>query len=159
MQPTSLDVQRMVAALFEVVGGLKRAQRGNLPANRLALLHVIAALGPVRPSVMAVELQVNQSSVTRQVQALVQEGVVRVKGDPRDLRACLISLTPSGREQLEKLNRIGLARFAAFVADWEAGEVRSFTRLLRKFEESKTAVAQREGRTTSRPTWRQESHR
>ena len=158
MQPTSLDVQRMVAALFEVVGGLKRAQRGNLRANRLALLHVIAALGPVRPSAIAVELQVNQSSVTRQVQALVQEGAVRVKGDPQDLRACLIRLTPSGREQLEKLNRIGLSRFASFVADWDAEEVRAFTRLLRKFEESKAAVAEREKRST-KPYWRQESHR
>jgi DNA-binding MarR family transcriptional regulator len=158
MRPTSQDIQHMVSVLFEVIGGLKRAQRGNLPANRLAMLHVIAAYGSVRPSAVAMELQLNQSSVTRQVQILAAEGAVTIKGDPEDLRACLISLTASGREQLEKLNRIGLARFGLFVADWEADEVRTFTRLLHKFEQSKAAVATRERRPTQ-PRWRQASHR
>ena len=146
----------MVVALFAVVGGLKRVQRGNLPANRLALLHVVAAYGKVRPSAMAAELQLNQSSITRVVQALADEGAVTVRGDPQDARACLVSLTPSGHKELERLHKIGLARFAKFVSGWDAEEVRAFTLLLRKFEESKAGVAARE-QQARRPRWRKEN--
>lgn len=145
----------MVSALFEVVAGLNRAQRGNLPANRLAILHVIATYGKARPSVLAEELQVNQSSITRHIQILQDEGAVAVRGDPEDLRACVIRLTDAGQKQLRQLTRVGLERFSTFVAGWDADEVRTFTRLLRKFEESKLEVAAREKRPP-RTRWRRQ---
>ena len=145
MQPSQEDVIQMVGALFGLIGSLKRAQKGNGPANRLALLQIIAIHGQIHPSELAEELEVNQSSITRQVRILEDEGDVVVSADPGDLRACFLRLTDAGHNRLEELNRIGLGRFSKFVADWDAEDVRTFTRLLLKLERSKAEVAAREG--------------
>jgi DNA-binding MarR family transcriptional regulator len=153
MHPNPDDVQQMVGALFGLIEGIKRAQKGNQAANRLALLQAIAAHGQINPSGLARDLEVNQSSITRQVQALEDEGHLAVIADPIDHRACIISLTEQGQEKLRSLTQVGLERFALFVADWDAEEVRTLTRLLRKLVQSKTAVARRES-TPARANWR-----
>lgn len=154
MKPGDEDVQAMVLALFTLMAGIQRASRNSPAAGRLSLLQVVAARPGVRPSEIAAELGVNQSSVTRQVQALEDEGLLKVTADPQDARACTIKLTRSGREMLSSLNRIGLGRFASFVADWDAREVRTLTRLLVKLEESKAEAARREAHPAGR-RWKQ----
>jgi len=153
MQPNHDDVSQMVNALFGLIEGIKKAQKGNQAANRLVLLQIIAAHGQVRPTELAKELEVFQSTITRQVQVLENDGDVTVSASPNDLRSCLIQLTDSGQEKLHSLTSFGLERFSKFVADWDAEEVRTFTHLLRKFEQSKAAVAQREG-AQGKPRWR-----
>jgi DNA-binding MarR family transcriptional regulator len=111
----------------------------------LVLLQVIAAHGQVHPSELAEELGVNQSSITRQVQALEDEGDVIVSADPMDLRACIIRLSDGGQNKMYELTQIGVDRFSKFVSDWDAEEVRTLTLLLLKLEQSKTEVASREG--------------
>jgi DNA-binding MarR family transcriptional regulator len=153
MQPNLDDVTQMVNALFGLIEGIKKAQKGNRAANRLVLLQIIAAHGQVRPTELAKELGVFQSTITRQVQALESDGDVNVSASPDDLRSCLIRLTESGHEKLQALTSFGLERFSTFVADWDAEEVRMFTHLLRKFEQSKAAVARRE-EAQVKPRWR-----
>jgi DNA-binding MarR family transcriptional regulator len=155
MQPNLEEVKQMVGALFSLVGSLKRAQKNNQPANLLALLQIIAARGQVRPSELAEELGVNQSSITRQIQGLEDEGDVIVSADPKDQRACIIRLTDPGQTKMHELTQIGIERFSKFVSDWDAEEVRMLTRLLLKLEQSKTKVAAREGSQIRAPSrWR-----
>lgn len=154
MKPKDEDVQAMVLALFTLMNGIQRATRNNPAAGRLSMLQLVAARPGIHPSEIAVELGVNQSSVTRQVQALEDEDHLTVTADPQDARACIIKLTRSGREMLSSLNKIGLGRFASFVAGWDAREVRTLTRLLVKLEESKAEVARREAQPVRR-RWKQ----
>jgi len=79
---------------------------------------------------------------------------VVVAADDGDRRSCLVSLTELGRDELTRLRRIGLDRFASFVADWDATEVRELTRLLEKLEISKAAVAASEQRPVGQRSWR-----
>jgi DNA-binding MarR family transcriptional regulator len=153
MQPNHDDVAQMVSALFGLIESIKKAQKGNPAANRLVLLQIIAAHGQVRPTELAKELGVFQSTITRQVQVLENDGDVTVSASPNDLRSCLIRLTDSGQEKLQALTSLGLERFSKFVADWDAEEVRTFTHFLRKFEQSKVAAARREG-AQGKPRWR-----
>jgi DNA-binding MarR family transcriptional regulator len=146
MSPTAEDVQELVNALFAVSSGLERARRRNPAAGKLALLYFLASREQMRPSEVAAELGVHQSSVTRQVQALERDGQVEVTMDPYDRRSYLISLTPAGRAELDRLNQIGLGRFAKFVATWDPEDVRALTRLLWQFEESKSEVVRGEQR-------------
>jgi DNA-binding MarR family transcriptional regulator len=154
MRPDDKDVQEMVLALFTIVGGIQRATRRSPAASRLTVLQVIETRPGMRPSEIAAELDVNQSSVTRHIQALKAKGLVTVKADPQDGRAYTLQLTDSGRDELAELTQIGLQRFASFVADWDAEEVRTLTRLLVKFEESKAEVGQRETPPSGR-RWKQ----
>ncbi len=143
MRPADKDVQEMITALFTLMGGIQRVAKRSPAASRLTVLQVIEARPGVRPSTIAAELGMNQSSITRHVQALEAEGLVSVTADPQDGRAYTLRLTDSGQEELAELTQIGLKRFASFVADWDAEEVRTLTRLLVKLEESKAEVGRR----------------
>lgn len=143
MEPTREDVQELVVALFTVAAGMERARRRIRTANALAVLQIVAS-GRVRPSDIAIALGVHQSSITRQVRALEQAGQVRLAADPGDGRAYFVNLTDAGRDELGRLTELGLDRFAAFVADWDAEEVRTLARLLTRLEHSKAALTQPE---------------
>jgi DNA-binding MarR family transcriptional regulator len=156
MQPDRQDVQQLVTALFTVYGGLDRARREKAQARTLTVLQVIGAHPGVSPKAIAAELGLHPSSITRQVQVLEDAGQVVVVANQEDQRSCQITLTDAGQQALNQLTRIGFDRFALFVADWDAEDVRTLTRLLLKLEESTSAVARDEQQPRGR-RWQQES--
>lgn len=141
-----------MTALMRVVSGIERARRKG-DASTLTLLYAVAAQGRVRPSEVAMEMGVHQSTVTRQVQALAAAGQIEVTPDPDDNRSCFLTLTDAGREEIHRLTEVGLDRFAAFVEDWDANEVQTLGRLLAKLEASKSAVNEREQRRSVGRSW------
>jgi DNA-binding MarR family transcriptional regulator len=153
MRPSKHDVEQMVAALMSAVHSSERARRHG-DASRLAALYVIAARPESSPKVISEELGLHPSSVTRQIQALEEDGHVRVKADTVDRRSCRVSLTVAGRAEIERLKEIGLERFASFVAKWNAEEVRTLTRLLMKLESSKAEM--NAGAKPAGTRWRQQ---
>jgi hypothetical protein len=58
---------------------------------------------------------------------------------------------------MRRLQEVGVARFVAFVADWDASDVVTLTRLLERLEVDKHATAERETRRSRRPRWAEES--
>ena len=154
-KPTEKDVERLVVALFTTNASLDRARRRSKGASALALLQTLESRDGVRPSEIAATLQVHPSFATRQVQELEAAGSVVVTADTGDRRSCLVSLTSQGQDEVQRLRRFGLQRFADFVADWDAGDVRELTRLLEKLEASKAAVAASERPPVGRRPWRQ----
>ncbi len=154
MPPSRDDVQAMVRALFTMNAGLDRARRRSKGASALSVLRVLGGRDGVRPSEIAELLGVHPSLVTRQVQALEDGGFVDVTVNPADARSLLVALTSAGAAEQERLVRIGLDRFALFVADWDPVEVRTLTTLLEKLERSKTAVAAREEQRVGPPPQR-----
>jgi DNA-binding MarR family transcriptional regulator len=150
VKPTRTDVYALAVALMTVFSSMRRASsKGD--AATLAILNLVAAHPRVRPSDIASALGVNQSSTTRQMQKLEQRGMVRLAADPRDGRSCHILLTTAGRDEMRRLQSIGLDRFALFVKDWDARDVQRLTHLLARFEMSKAAVGPRDSRG---PSWR-----
>jgi DNA-binding MarR family transcriptional regulator len=147
--PTRQDVEQLVAALFAVTSGLERARRQIPDAGALAVLQVLAwaerndPAQQLRPKQIATALNVHRSAVTHQLQALEQAGQVTLTVDAADRRSWFVSLTDAGRQELDRLTTIGMDRFASFVADWDAEEVRTLARLLVKFEASKAEVGRR----------------
>ncbi|MGA9113426.1 MAG: MarR family winged helix-turn-helix transcriptional regulator [Candidatus Dormiibacterota bacterium] len=153
MRPTRTDVERMVVALFTLNAGLDRARRQSPGAARLSVLQALLGREGAHPSDLAEALQVSPSLVTRHVQALEEEGLVAVSQDPADHRSCLVSLTPTGCEEVRRLQQLGVARFESFVASWDAAEVVAFTRLLEKLEVDKHEAGERARRRSRRPRW------
>ncbi|HEY6470698.1 MAG TPA: MarR family transcriptional regulator [Candidatus Dormibacteraeota bacterium] len=138
------DVRSMVTALFVINAGLERARREKKPASALNLLQVIAVGEAVRPSEIAARQHVHQSLVTRQIREMEAAGYVKVTANPADGRSCLVTLTRSGRKEMDRLTEIGLQRFALFVKDWRSQEIRAFTESLEKLQESMLATADEE---------------
>jgi DNA-binding MarR family transcriptional regulator len=144
MAPSKADVHAMVAALFTLTAGMERARRQRKAAGTLSLLQLVADRQPIRPSEIAEVQDVHPSLVTRQVRELEDAGHVQVAADPADGRSCLVTLTPAGTGELQRLTQVGLDRFALFVADWSPGDVRMLTTLLDKLRNSIAAVAAQE---------------
>jgi DNA-binding MarR family transcriptional regulator len=152
MEPTRDDVMALVEPLLRISLGIERARRRAL-ASSLAVLRVVAARQPVRPSEIAAALDVHQSSITRQVHALAASGMVAVEVDPADRRSFSVTLTDAGREESARLTEIGLDRFVTFLAGWSADDVQTLGRLLSRLEASIAEVKQREQAAPER-VWR-----
>jgi DNA-binding MarR family transcriptional regulator len=89
--------------------------------------------GPVRLSDLATTLDVNVSTISRHVQQLERDGLLRRTEDPRDRRAAMLHLTDQGRAVLE---RVWAARRAALVLlfeQWSPEDRRRFSELLARF--------------------------
>jgi DNA-binding MarR family transcriptional regulator len=151
MVPGRDDVRSMVVALFMLTDGLERARRQNKTAAALSLLQVIAGHEDgIRPSDIADRQLVHPSLITRQVQELENADYVHVARDPSDARSWLVTLTPAGMAEMQRLQEVGLDRFALFVADWQPGEVRELAGLLEKLRVSMAAAGERERRSAAR---------
>ena len=62
---------------------------------------------------MARELNVNKSSVTRQLAILEEKGYVERRGDPKDKRSLLIYPTEKAASQQKEESPKGIGRFLA----------------------------------------------
>jgi len=96
----------------------------DLVPNALAgVLFVLARLGECRPSELACEMHVSQSSLSRSIGELVGRGLVEKHPDPDDRRAHRISCSAAGFEALEQIGRRRTERLTERLGDWEEGDV------------------------------------
>ena len=89
--------------------------------------------------------------MSRQVSHLVQHGLLEKIGDPDDGRAQLLSLSPAGREVIEKLVRGRGEWFGQLLASWSDEDVRAFDAYLRRFGDDLEAFKARVGAPNRRP--------
>jgi DNA-binding MarR family transcriptional regulator len=134
-------------------GHIPVARRERKAAGTLSLLQLVAGRQSLRPSEIAEVHGVHPSLVTRQVRELEDAGLFQVAADPADGRSCLLTLTPAGAGELQRLTQAGLDRFALFVADWQPSDVRILTALLDKPRNSITAVAAQEQQRPAGRLW------
>ncbi|TQF73293.1 winged helix-turn-helix transcriptional regulator [Rhodococcus spelaei] len=118
--------------LIDILRGLVRQARGvavrsqhlgMLPPPLGALLGNVECSQGHRPSVLAEELRVTQSALSRQVSHAEALGYVQRTPDPLDRRATLLSLTESGAEALRIHREAQLDWLRTAIADWSEEEV------------------------------------
>jgi DNA-binding MarR family transcriptional regulator len=97
------------------------------------LLGHLAHTGPQRARALADAVHSDPSTVSRQVAALVQHGLVERRADPGDGRASLLAATTRGLALFAEKRHLRNLHTRAMLADWDSGEVRDLVRLLRRF--------------------------
>jgi DNA-binding MarR family transcriptional regulator len=97
------------------------------------VLKTLATAGPMRASDLAGCIQSDPSTVSRQVAALVKEGLVERQADPADGRASLLALTPRAASVIAEHDEVRLRHFADMLEDWSERDLRRFSSLLRRF--------------------------
>lgn len=100
------------------------------------LLHAVAAGGPARASALAASVQADLSTVSRQVTALVERGLLERQADPDDGRATLLALTGAGRTALARHEQGRREFFEAVLDGWSPEETAQFARQLERFTEA-----------------------
>ena len=95
---------REVFKTYQVLmSGFARAT--GMPSSRFALMRLLAnAEGDVGVTDLARQLGINPAAVTRQVQELEAERLVKRRADPRDGRRSYVALSTKGWHQFEEIH-------------------------------------------------------
>jgi DNA-binding MarR family transcriptional regulator len=109
----------------------------DLDRSGSALLYSLYAEGEnVRLTDLADRLGIDSPAVTRKVQQLERDGLVRRSADPDDARAVRLGLAPAGRAAIEALLCAREEWLAGVLEGWSDGNRRSFAKLLAMFAAS-----------------------
>lgn len=76
----------------------------GLRNTQYALLSYAMKLGPIRPSDLARQMQIDASTLTRNLQLMVKEGWLMI-GEGEDARSRIIKITPEGLKMRAKGQR------------------------------------------------------
>jgi DNA-binding MarR family transcriptional regulator len=128
------DRIRTLHALEQEVGVLMRRVRRALaeravlvhpslqPSSYVMLAHLIEA-GPRRSADIAEKFDLDKGAVSRQVQHLVELGLVERTPDPADGRATILTATDEARERMDAVSRKRIVELDARLADWTSEDL------------------------------------
>ncbi|MFQ1000902.1 MarR family winged helix-turn-helix transcriptional regulator [Modestobacter sp. SSW1-42] len=109
---------------------LARQVRPGLDPAAYPLVVLLATRGPLRSSELGAALELDKSTVSRQVDSVVRLGLAERSVDSADARARLVGLTEDGRTRAGQLREEQLARWRASLSTWSEDDVRRLTALL-----------------------------
>lgn len=133
-----LDNGRRLASVLFAFGKQQtavaaRLSRAGVDRSAIVLLKNLVALGPVRLGTLAEAVHSDPSTVSRQVAALVKEGLVARQADPDDGRASLLAPTDDGMAVLERQRARFACSLAQMVRHWDADDLDTFIGLFERF--------------------------
>jgi len=96
------------------------------------LTHVLEH-GPLRAARLVEELGVDKGAISRQVQQLVDLGLVERTEDPDDGRATLLAATPDARARVAAMADHRRERFEARLDDWSDTDLDRLATLLGRY--------------------------
>jgi len=99
----------------------------------LFLLVKLVKDGPRRAKDLAELMCADQSTVSRQVAALVKTGLIRREADPEDGRASILVPTDPGERRVQEFLQGRGKAVEPIIGDWSAADRRQFQRLLQKY--------------------------
>ncbi len=113
-------------AVMVTLARLGRRMRQRMPGEELdfgtILLLKVLAHAPLRLTDLAAAVELDASTVSRQVRHLEDRGLLERTGDPDDRRASLIALSPEGRTRLEAGAQRRRELVGRLLADWPADD-------------------------------------
>lgn len=104
-----------------------------LERSSYGILCLILDEGPQRLGTIAQTFTLDPSTITRQVQAVVNLGLAEKAVDPKDRRATLLSLTDEGRAAIEEARGYRRERLKLVLESWSEEEREEFAVNLRRF--------------------------
>jgi DNA-binding MarR family transcriptional regulator len=111
------------------------AAKHNVEWAASVIISCVANDGPLRASALAEIVQSDPSTISRQVAALVREGLLERRADPVDGRASLLVTTAKGDAAHREQIGVRTKHFARMLADWNERDIRRLTDLLRRFSD------------------------
>lgn len=137
------DVDRTPAYRARIEGASGRP----LTRSAISILFVLHRHGPLGVKEIADRLGVEQSTASRQVRPLEEQGLVGREGDPRDGRAVLLHLTDEGLRTRERVRQVWLRDIATVWGDWDPGDRELLGALLTRFRDSYQRLRDARGET------------
>ena len=95
-----------------------RRARCNLSRGPAAVLARLNSRGPLRIGEVAAMLGIDNSTLTPRVQRLERAGLVTREPDPHDGRVAVLTITPDGKQMLERLQMSRRELLLERIRDW-----------------------------------------
>ena len=122
------EVGVLIRRVKRVIGERAREVHPELhPMTYLILSHLVGS-GPLRGADLSGTFGMDKGGVSRQVQALVDLGLVERQPDPEDRRAALLAATAEGRNRFESVAQARSDRFADRLSGWSDDDLQAFAR-------------------------------
>ena len=116
----------LIRRVRRAIGERARAVHPDLqPMSYLMLAH-LAESGPLRSSALAEIFGVDKGAVSRQVQHLVDLGLLDKTADPDDGRATLLSPSADARRRLGEIALQRRQRLDKRLGDWSEADLEAF---------------------------------
>jgi DNA-binding MarR family transcriptional regulator len=133
------DLSAQLIRLIRLINSVKvhaaAKQRHGVEFTSYVLLFQLVRRGPQRLSSLAECVHADVSTVSRQVSALVEHGLVEKRPDENDRRAALLAATDDGLDLFRKIRRERNAMFDAVLQGWSAREITALATLLNRFND------------------------
>ncbi|WP_433572385.1 MarR family winged helix-turn-helix transcriptional regulator [Streptomyces sp. CA-251247] len=111
-------------------GEMAREVHPELEPAAYGLLVRLDETGPQRATDLAVYFGVGKATMSRQLHALEELGLVTREPDPADGRASLVRLTEEGLARFRRVRDARRDRYVRKLAGWDRGEIAELARLL-----------------------------
>ncbi len=139
-QPGFLALERELTVLLRRArasqGEMAREVHPDLEPSAYGLLVRLDERGRQRATELAAYIGVGKATMSRQLRALEQLGLLAREPDPADGRAWLVALTEEGQQRVSRVREARRARYAGRLADWDPAEVTELARLLNQLNRS-----------------------
>ncbi|WFB11570.1 MarR family transcriptional regulator [Streptomyces sp. LX-29] len=123
-------------------GEMAREVHPDLEPAAYGLLLRLDDAGRQRATDLAAYFGVGKATMSRQLRALEELGLVARAPDPADGRAFLVQMTDEGRERFRSVRNARRAKYAHRLAAWERNEVAELARLLRRLNSAAQAAGE-----------------
>ncbi|MET9439333.1 MarR family transcriptional regulator [Streptomyces sp. NPDC006610] len=134
VDPEFLSLERELTVFMRRVranqGEMARAVHPDLESAAYGLLVRLDECGRQRATELAAYIGIGKATMSRQLRALEELGLVAREPDPADGRASLVRLTDEGRTRVQRVREARRARYVSQLADWDRREVAELARLL-----------------------------
>lgn len=130
----AVELVESLIALSHAVRSLKRGQSSSRAST--ILLGVISLGTVTRVSDIADYLHLSPSTVSRQVDELVSEGLIKRSADQSDGRSCTLLLTAQGKATLGEARKAFARTMVPALDDWSEDDFNTFISLTNRLQTS-----------------------
>ncbi|MEV4534743.1 MarR family transcriptional regulator [Asanoa sp. NPDC049518] len=139
-------IETEVALLMRFAEATRRATpveaHRSLDRAAYVILRHLDEAGPQNVSALAARLNLDGSTVTRQVGAMEREGLISREADPSDGRGTLVSATAAGLRRMSVVRNARAELYDEMLASWTETDRSDLATLLTRLNEALSARSQ-----------------
>ena len=133
LQGLEQEVGVMIRRIRRVIGERARAVHPDLQSSSYLMLSWLEQHGPMRASAMAESFGIDKGAISRQVQHLMDLGLVDRAPDPEDGRATLVSASAVAEARLADIHGDRRRWLDAKLGDWSSDDLARLVDLLGRY--------------------------